>query len=77
MNTEPRYTLSVDAARMIIELSTDKNATGLFHLPGPERLSRLEFANLLAEIFDIASTLIISTSMKETYTDGQRLFFWQ
>lgn len=59
-------TLNVNMAEMIIE-ALEKRKTGIFHMAGATRLSRIEFAQNLAETFDLDTkhiTPVQSSNMK-------------
>ena len=57
-------TLNTNLADMILEV-LERKLTGIFHLAGATRLSRYEFARLLAEIFSLDTNLISPASSKE------------
>jgi len=57
-------TLNTNLANMILEV-LERKLTGIFHLAGATRLSRYEFARLLAEIFSLDTNLISPASSKE------------
>lgn len=50
-------TLNTNLAKMILEI-IEKRTTGIFHLAGATRLSRFEFAQLLAQTFNLDSAWI-------------------
>jgi dTDP-4-dehydrorhamnose reductase len=63
---EWRTPLSLDAAaRALVELARS-DVTGLLHLGGPERISRLEMGLRLAEHLDVSPEPIVSTSRDTT-----------
>jgi len=51
----------VDACNALLALSQSKSK-GIFHIAGPERMSRLDFGLIAAEIFKIDNSLIIPSS---------------
>jgi dTDP-4-dehydrorhamnose reductase len=51
-------TLNVNMAEMIVE-AVEKRKTGIFHMSGASRLSRIEFAQNLAETFNLDTKYII------------------
>lgn len=57
-------TLNTNLADMILEV-IERRLTGIFHLAGATRLSRYEFARLLAEMFALDTDLITRASSKE------------
>jgi dTDP-4-dehydrorhamnose reductase len=57
-------TLNVSMAEMMMEI-LEKRTTGIFHLAGATRLSRIEFAQCLAETFDLDPTCIIPIQSKQ------------
>jgi len=60
-------TLNINLADMIIEL-LEKRLNGIYHLAGATRISRYDFARLLAKVFGLDESLIIPiTSDKITW----------
>jgi dTDP-4-dehydrorhamnose reductase len=57
-------TLNTDLAEMILEI-VKKRITGTFHLAGATRLSRYEFAQKIAETFNLEKNYLLPTSSKE------------
>lgn len=57
-------TLNTNLANMILEV-IERKLTGTFHLAGATRLSRYEFAGLLADNFALDTDLIVRASSKE------------
>lgn len=57
-------TLNTSLANMLIEV-LERKVTGTIHLAGATRLSRYEFAKLLAQVFSLNMNLITSVSSKE------------
>ncbi len=53
-----------DAAASLLDLAVSP-ATGIFHLAGPERLSRLEFARMLCRVFGFDQGLVRPGSVKD------------
>ena len=50
-------TLNVDLAEQIVSL-IEKDATGIFHTAGAERISRYDFAMVIADVFNLNKSLI-------------------
>jgi len=57
-------TLNTNLANMILEV-LERKLTGVFHLAGATRISRYEFAKLLAETFSLDKNHITPVSSKE------------
>ncbi len=57
-------TLNTSLANMILEV-LERRLTGIFHLAGATRLDRHEFADLLAQTFNLDPTLMTPVSSKE------------
>jgi len=57
-------TLNTNLAEMILE-TIEKRITGTFHLAGTTRLSRYEFAQKIAETFDLDENLLRPTSSEK------------
>ena len=57
-------TLNTNLAEMILEI-VEKRVTGTFHLAGATRLSRYEFAQNIAETFNLDKNCLLPTSSKE------------
>ncbi|MEM2219681.1 MAG: dTDP-4-dehydrorhamnose reductase [Candidatus Korarchaeum sp.] len=57
-------TLNTNLARMIIEV-VERRLTGVYHLAGATRISRYEFAKLIAEEFGLNGELIRPITMDE------------
>jgi len=57
-------TLNTNLAEMILEI-VEKRITGTFHLAGATRLSRHEFAQKIAETFDLDENLLRPTSSEK------------
>ena len=57
-------TLNTNLANMILEV-LERKLTGIFHLAGATRISRHEFARLLAENFSLDENLITPVSSEE------------
>jgi dTDP-4-dehydrorhamnose reductase len=64
-------TLHTDLAEQILAL-IDKNAQGLFHTAGGERVSRYKFATMLAHVFEYDNSLIHSITMDDIQWRAQR-----
>ena len=64
-------TFGGDAAQGIFILLKN-NASGIFHLGGPERMSRFEFATQMAEYFGLNKNLIIPSLQKEVNMPAKR-----
>lgn len=57
-------TLNTNLAEMILEI-TERRLTGVYHLAGATPLNRYEFAQLIAETFNLDKNLIKSTNSNE------------
>jgi len=57
-------TLNTNLAEMVLEI-VERRTTGTFHLAGATRLSRYEFAQNIAETFNLDKNLLCPTSSKE------------
>ncbi|MEM0203281.1 MAG: dTDP-4-dehydrorhamnose reductase [Archaeoglobaceae archaeon] len=57
-------TLNTNLAEMILEIA-ERRLEGVYHLAGATRISRYEFANLIAETFDLKKDLIKPIKMEE------------
>ena len=57
-------TLNTSLARMTLEI-IGRRLTGIFHLSGATRISRYDFAQMLAQTFNLDSSLIVPTATKE------------
>jgi dTDP-4-dehydrorhamnose reductase len=57
-------TLNTSLANMILEV-LERRLTGIFHLVGATRLSRYEFADLLAQAFNLDSALMTPVTSEE------------
>jgi dTDP-4-dehydrorhamnose reductase len=55
-------TLNTNLAAMTIEI-IERNLTGIFHLSGATRISRYEFAKLIAQTFNLNEKLIIPDTL--------------
>lgn len=64
-------TLNTNLANMILEVLKRK-LTGIFHLAGATRISRYEFANLLAETFSLDKNYITPVLSKEIKWTAKR-----
>jgi dTDP-4-dehydrorhamnose reductase len=64
-------TFGGDAAQGFFALLKNK-ASGIFHLGGPERMSRFEFATAMAEHFGLDENLIIPSLQKEVKMAAKR-----
>jgi dTDP-4-dehydrorhamnose reductase len=64
-------TLNTSLADMTLEI-VEKKLTGIYHLSGSTRLSRFEFAILLAKTFKLDTTLIIPTLSTELSFPAKR-----
>lgn len=64
-------TFGGDAAQGIFALFKN-NASGVFHLGGPERMSRFEFASQMAEHFGFDENLIIPSLQKDVSMPAKR-----
>ena len=57
-------TLNTNLAEMVLEI-VERRTTGTFHLAGATRLSRYEFAQKIAETFNLDKNCLLPTSSKE------------
>lgn len=57
-------TLNTSLARMTLEI-IDERLKGTFHVSGATRISRFDFARLLAQTFNLNQSLIIPIAMKD------------
>ncbi|MFX1562174.1 MAG: dTDP-4-dehydrorhamnose reductase [Promethearchaeota archaeon] len=64
-------TLNINLANMVLE-ALEQRLTEIFHLAGATRLSRYEFARLLAETFNLDTNLIEPVSSKEISWTAKR-----
>lgn len=60
-----------DLAEILVEISKS-NATGTYHVCGPERVSKHEFANLLADEFGLDNKLIKRSSIRDADLTAER-----
>ncbi|MFN3384911.1 MAG: SDR family oxidoreductase, partial [Archaeoglobaceae archaeon] len=56
-------TLNTNLAEMLLEIA-ERRLSGIYHLAGATRMSRYEFAKLVAKTFDLSKDLIRPTSME-------------
>jgi dTDP-4-dehydrorhamnose reductase len=64
-------TLNTNLANMILEV-LERKLTGIFHLAGATRISRYEFAKLLAETFSLDKNHITPVSSKDIKWNAKR-----
>jgi len=57
-------TLNTNLARMTLEI-IERRLTGTFHLSGATRINRYDFAQMVAQIFNVDSSLIVPTLAKD------------
>ncbi len=57
-------TLNANLAEMTLEIA-DRRLTGIYHVSGATRLSRLEYAELVAEIFDLDTKYIVPVTLAD------------
>ncbi|MBI4158731.1 SDR family oxidoreductase [Candidatus Woesearchaeota archaeon] len=50
-----------------LEMMVDEGITGLFHVAGPNRLSRFQFANLVARVYQFDNDLIHGIKAPDTF----------
>jgi dTDP-4-dehydrorhamnose reductase len=55
-----------DAAVAVERLISDKNLKGLFHLGGPERMSRFEFGEIFCRVFNLSPSLLAPCRLVES-----------
>lgn len=54
-----------DVADALREITLDTSLSGLYHLGGPERVSRWEFGQVLAEVFGFSKKLLLPIKMED------------
>lgn len=54
-----------DLVNAVLEL-VDRDATGIYHVAGSDRLSKLEFAQLVAEVFEIDDLRVVPTMLERS-----------
>jgi len=54
-----------DLADALREITLDTSVSGLYHLGGPERVSRWEFGQVLAEVFGFSQKLLLPIKMED------------
>jgi dTDP-4-dehydrorhamnose reductase len=64
-------TLNTNLASMVLEVA-DRRLAGIYHLAGATRVSRYDFARLMADVFDLDSSLIIPSRMADLKWDAKR-----
>lgn len=64
-------TLNTNLAAMVLEVA-DRRLAGIYHLAGATRISRYDFARLMADVFDLDSSLIIPSRMADLKWDAKR-----
>jgi dTDP-4-dehydrorhamnose reductase len=64
-------TLNTNLAEMILEVA-ERKLTGLYHLAGAARVSRYEFAKLIAQTFNLNQELIKPIRLKELSWTAKR-----
>jgi dTDP-4-dehydrorhamnose reductase len=60
----------VDDLALAIVRATERKRLGLYHVGGPEMITRFEFANRVAEVFGLDAGLILPTTMAELKSSG-------
>ncbi len=61
----------VDDLALAIVRATERKRLGLYHVGGPEMITRFEFANRIAEVFGLNPGLIIPTTISELKSNGR------
>jgi dTDP-4-dehydrorhamnose reductase len=61
-----------DAVAALERFVADKNLKGLFHLGGPDRLSRFQFGELFCRIFDFPQRLLVPSRLEEAQLAAPR-----
>ncbi len=61
----------VDDLALAIVRATERKRLGLYHVGGPEMITRFEFANRIAEVFGLNSALILPTTIAELRSSGR------
>ena len=64
-------TLNMSLAEMTLEV-LERKLTGIFHLSGATRISRLNFAVLLAKTFGMDSSIFVASSIKDFSLPAKR-----
>ena len=64
-------TLNSSLAQMTLEVA-ERKLTGIYHLSGASRISRYDFAVLLANTFKLDSSALVPTSMKDMSFPAKR-----
>ena len=59
-----------DAVEAITRLASSKDQKGLFHLGGPERMSRFEFGESFCTICDFPQTLLVPSEIEQSQAAG-------
>jgi len=57
-------TLNTNLAKMMLEIA-EKELRGIFHLAGATKVSRFEFAEAIADVFDLNKSLVTPSKMDE------------
>ncbi len=61
----------VDDVALAIVRATERKRLGLYHVGGPEMITRFEFANRVAEVFGLNAGLILPTTIAELKSSGR------
>lgn len=64
-------TLNTNLAEMTLEVA-ERRLTGIYHLCGASRVSRFDFASLLAKIFGLDASLLVPTTSKALLFPAKR-----
>jgi len=61
----------VDDLALAVVRATERKRLGLYHAGGPQMITRFEFAQRIADIFDLNAGLIIPTTISELRSSGR------
>lgn len=61
----------VDDLALAIVRATERKRLGLYHVGGPEMITRFEFANRIAEVFGLDAAMILPTTVAELRASGK------
>ena len=61
----------VDDLALAVVRATERKRLGLYHAGGPEMITRFEFAQKIADIFELDAELIVPTTMAELRAGGR------
>lgn len=61
----PKYPLLIDDLVRNVQILINKNERGLFNFSGPDQVTRLSMANIIASVFNLDNTLIKQSTPRE------------